>query len=228
LLVLAALVHEDVASANGHRDGRDARRLLEQAQDIARREGLVLTAIDAALSSAGIAAYSLGDPQTAVRASLPAVDLALGTNNRRVIGEACRYAAALRNANREFRESLKLANMAARFGRLDVTQEAFLQSLMAQSYYGLHDYGQAKSCADEAVRLASRSRNRRLLGRTLRVSALALHACRNALARERIGDAIDLLERHGGWDSLRNAYRASSIITGDREHARRAAVLQRG
>lgn len=225
LLLLGALVYEDRHDGAELDSARDARRMLGMAAAVARADGLLLTAIDAALSAAGIAAHTLGDPGAAVREATPAVELALRTGNRRLIADACSFAAGLRNANGEFRTSLELTGLAMRWGKLDLWQHAFVRAIEAQSHYDLREYRCAGEVAEEAVALAARIDNRRLLGATLRVSALALQACGEPLARERIGNAVDLLERYGCRHSLRAAYRASATITGNREHARRARAL---
>jgi hypothetical protein len=225
LLLLGALVYEDRHDGAELDDARDARRMLEMAAAVARADGLHLTSIDAALSAAGIASHTLGDPAAAVREATPAVELALRTGNRRLIADACSFAAGLRNANGEFRTSIELASLAMRWGKLDLWQHAFVRAIKAQSHYDLREYRCAGEVAEEAVALATRIDNRRLLGATLRVSALAQQARGEPLARERIGSALDLLERYGCRHSLRAAYQASVTITGDREHARRARAL---
>ncbi|MBV8530172.1 MAG: hypothetical protein JO104_02560, partial [Candidatus Eremiobacteraeota bacterium] len=204
LFSLAALLYEE-ASDSARSGGPDTCRMLAVAEAIANREGLLLTAADATLSRAGVLSYGLGNPGAAVRESLPVVEFALRTGDRRVVGEVCSYVAALRNANREFREALKLAALAARYGKLDRVQEAMVHSYAAQSYFGLGDYRRASATAAKAVELASLTGNQRIIGRMLRVSALSLHACADASASKRINAAVDLLERFGGWDSLRNA-----------------------
>ncbi|HEY2473205.1 MAG TPA: hypothetical protein VGI19_00240, partial [Candidatus Cybelea sp.] len=224
LFSLAALLYEETSAATPT-GALDACRMLALAQEIAVRDGLLLTAADAALSRAGLLSYGIGNPSAAVREALPTVEFALGTADRRVIGEVCSYVAALRNANREYREALKLVELALRYGRLDRAQEAFAYSVAAQSYFGVAEYRRAGSSAEKAVELASPTGNHRLIGRMLRISALSLHACHEQGSGERINEAVDLLERYGGWDSLRQAYRASSIITGNVEHARRARAL---
>jgi hypothetical protein len=225
LLLLGALVYEDRHDGSELDGARDARRMLQMAAAVAGADGLLLTSIDAALSAAGIASHTLGDPGAAVREATPAVEVALRTGNRRLIADACSFAAGLRNANGEFRASLELAGLAMRWGKLDAWQHAFVRAIKAQSHYDLREYRCAGEVAEEAVALAARIDNRRLLGATLRVSALALQARGEPLARERIGNALDLLERYGCRHSLRAAYRASASITGDREHARRARAL---
>lgn len=225
LLLLGALVYEDRHDGSELDGARDARRMLGMAAAVARADGLLLTSIDASLSAAGIASHTLGDPGAAVREATPAVELALRTGNRRLIADACSFAAGLRNANGEFRASLELAGLAMRWGTLDTWQLAFVRAIEAQSHYDLREYRCAGEVAEEAVALAARIDNRRLLGATLRVSALALQARGEPLARERIRSALDLLERYGCRHSLRAAYRASATITGDREHARRARAL---
>jgi hypothetical protein len=224
LVLQTALLYEETCGA-GVTAGRDACRMLAQAYDIASRAGLQLIAADAALSRAGVLAYDLGDPSTAVREASPIAEFALRSGDRRVIGDFCSYVAGLKNANREFRDALRLADLASRYGRLDAGQEAFVHSVVAQAHFGLAEYHLAGPTAERAVELASRTGNRRLMGRMLQISALSLHARRLAPASERIDRAIDLLERFGCSHSLRHAYRASSIITGNREHARRARSL---
>jgi hypothetical protein len=225
LLLLGALVYEDRHDGVELDGARDARRMLAMAAAVARADGLLLTAIDAALSAAAIASHTLGDPAAAVREATPAVELALRTGNRRLIADACSFAAGLRNANGEFRTSLELADLAMRWGKLDLWQHAFVRAIKAQSHYDLREYRCAGEVAEEAVAFAARIDNRRLLGATLRVSALTLQARGEPLARDRIGNALDLLERYGCRHSLRAAYQASATITGDREHARRARAL---
>ncbi len=226
LVLLAALLYEETCGA-GEAAGRDACRMLAHAQEIANEAGLPLIAADAALSRAGVLAFELEDPSTAIREAMPSVEFALQSGDRRAIADFCSYAAALKNANRAFREALKLADLAARYGRLDGGQEALVHSVVAQAYFGLTEYQLAGATAERGVELASRTGNQRLIGRMLQISALSLHARRLAPASERIDQAIDVLERFGCWHAQRSAYRASSIITGNREHARRARTLAR-
>jgi hypothetical protein len=224
LVLLTALLYEETCGA-APAAGRDACEMLARARDIANQAGLKLIAADAALSRAGVLAFGLGDPVTAVREAAPISEFALSTGDPRVIGDFCSYVAGLRNANREFREALKLVGVALRYGRLDRFQEAFVHSVAAQSHFGLGEYRLAGSSAERAVTMASLTGNHRLIGRMLQISALSLHACRDQAACDRMDQAVDLLERFGCWHALRHAYRASGIITGNGEHARLARTM---
>jgi tetratricopeptide (TPR) repeat protein len=223
LLLAVGLLQED-ASEPAPFD--DSRRMLAACADMARKEGLVLIAIDAQLSGAGLRATDRGDTHGAMREALPAVKAALHAGDRAVIGSVCVYAAGLSNSNADFRDSLRFAELAMRYGKLDEREQSLLHSGMAHAYFALGDAARASRLADDACRIARRAGNRRLLGATRRVAALAHHANRETnSAREGIEEALHLLDGHGSWHALRDAYRASAIITGNRDHARRAAML---
>jgi hypothetical protein len=204
----------------------DSNRLENAAREIAERAGFIRTAIDATLRLAYNYACGLGERDEALRQALPALDLALRSNNRVLIADVCVDVAAIRRANRQYAESLKLLETAARRGKYNAHLEALMSLETSAAYLGLGDYRYAATFADKAYDLAARQQNRRLEASALRLSALAHYRNRESLiARERISNSIELVEQYGNRHSSAATYFASSIITGNREHARRACAL---
>lgn len=204
----------------------DAHRFFLAAQTIAEKEGLIHTCVDVTISLAQSYAYDGGDPAAGLRYAVPAVDIALQTRNPMLIGPVCVDVANMRRTNHEYDEALKLLEIAGRNGKLDPLGEATMYLVTAEAYVGLNRFDRASHFAGIACELAARQDNRRLQGSALRVSALACHGNRQAqLARERIAEALELAERYGVRYSTAATYLTSSIITGNREHARLAKAL---
>ncbi len=222
LFLLAGLLFEERSENESF---GNARRMLATASAIARREGLVALELDARLSAAGVLAYGAGDTHGALQEAQPALAAVLRTRNRPMIGTACPFVAVLHNERREFAAAASLLELGLRHGVRDAFADGAMHAIAAHTYFGLGNYPRASRHADEAAKLAGRLGNRRMRGAVLRISALMHHARHSADAGDEIEEAVGLLERHGSWDSLRQAYRASAMITGNREHARRVAML---
>jgi hypothetical protein len=196
------------------------------ARSIAENAGLILTAIDAALRLAYDYAFGLGDYDAALRQALPAVDIALRTRNPALIGSVCLDAAAIRRASRQFGESLKLLEIVRRHGKVNAHGNVLLHLELSAIYLALRDYHRTRTFAEKACDLAASTKNRRLRASALRMSAIAhFRDHETAIARERIMESLELVERFGNRHSTAGTYFASSIITGNREHARLANGL---
>lgn len=222
LFLLAGLLFEERSENESF---GNARWMLATAADTARRNGLLALELDATLSAAGVLAYGAGDTEGALREAQPALAAVLRTKNRPLIGTACPFVAVIHNERREFAAAATLVELGLRYGARDVFADGAMHAIAAHTYLGLGNYARAGRHAGEAATLAKRLGNRRMRGAVLRISALVHHARRDADAGGEIEEAVDLLERHGSWDSLRQAYRASAAITGNTEHARRAKLL---
>ncbi|MBV8725780.1 MAG: hypothetical protein JO078_01600 [Candidatus Eremiobacteraeota bacterium] len=222
LFLLAGLLFEERSENESF---GNARRMLATAADTARRNGLLALELDATLSAAGVLAYGAGDTEGALREAQPALAAVFRTRNRPLIGTACPFVAVIHNERREFAAAATLVELGLRHGSRDVFADGAMHAIAAHTYFGLGNYARAGRHAGEAAKLATRLGNRRMRGAVLRISALMHHARRDADACDEIEEAVDLLERHGSWDSLRQAYRASAAITGNKEHARRVKLL---
>jgi hypothetical protein len=204
----------------------DSNRMECAAREIAERAGFIRTAIDATLRLAYNYACGLGEHDEALRQALPALDLALRSKNPVLIADVCVDVAAIRRANRQYGESLKLLEIAAQRGKYNTHFEAVMSLETSAAYLGLGDFRYAATFASKAYNLASSQKNHRLEASALRLSALAHYRTQQSvIACEHIANSIELVERYGNRHSSAATYFASSVITGNREHARRAQAL---
>lgn len=196
------------------------------ARDLAQKAGMVKTAFEAAIYLSGIYAFGLGDYTLALREALPAVRYALQTRSRQLIGLVGLPVAEIYVFNKQLRQALKLLDLAAREGDCDAFVRAAMACISAEAYLGLRDFPHAIESAETAFKLFTRLKNRRYQSGALRIAALAYHGNRQAdKARQQIEAAVDLVDRSGARTATALTYFASSIITGNREHARLANAL---
>lgn len=98
--------------------------------------------------------------------------------------------------------------------------------LLAVASAELQQQDHALAELERANRLAGRAGNMRISGATLReLAALQFQSGQTRQAKETIGDAVAVLERHGNAYSLAKAYRAYASITGDQRFLQKAAAL---
>ena len=223
LFILSALLCED---RDAHVTFDECARMQTAARDFAQRGGLILTAIDAALDLSGVYAFGLGKGDSALREALPILSFALKTRNPVLIGSVCIQITELYVANRKFNEAASVLEISNRLGRYDPFHEASLRCVAAEVYFGLRDFGRASAYADNAGKLAARIKNKRLHSGALRIAALAyFRDNQRAVASARVEEALSLSDTSGPRTATALTYYASSLITGNRDHARIARSL---
>ena len=196
------------------------------ARDLGQKAGMVRTAVEAAVYLSGIYAFGLGDYALALREALPTVKYALQARSRELIGVVGLPVAEIYVFNKQLRQALKLLELARREGDCNAFIQAAMACISAEAYLGLRDYRRAIDSADTAFKLFTRQKNRRYQSGALRIAALAYHGNRQAdMARQRIEAAVELLDRSGARTATALTYFASSVITGNLEHARVANAL---
>jgi tetratricopeptide (TPR) repeat protein len=196
------------------------------ARDLAQKGGMVRTAVEASLYLSGIYAFGLGDYTLSLREALPTVRYALQARSRELIGLVGLPVAEIYVFNKQLHQALKLLELARRDGDCNAFIQAAMACISAEAYLGLRDYRRAIESADTAFKLFTRLKNRRYQSGALRIAALAYHGNRqDDMARQRIEAAVELLDRSGARTATALTYFASSVITGNLEHARVANAL---
>lgn len=196
------------------------------ARDSAQKGGMVRAAIEASLYLSGIYAFGLGDYTLALREALPTVRYALQTRSRELIGLVGLPVAEIYVFNKQLHHALKLLDLARREGDCNAYVQAAMACIAAEAYLGLREYRRAIESANTAFKLFTRLKNRRYQSGALRVAALAYHGNQQVdIARQQIEAAVELVDRSGARTATALTYYASSVITGNLEHARVANAL---
>lgn len=206
----------------------EAARVQITARDLALKNGLVFGAIDASLNLSSISGFGLGDFERSFAETLPLLTWASQSNNPQVLGFVTLTLVDLFIGSGRFLDAAKLLESTDKTAKFDLDGKSLIHCLAAEAFLGLRQYSQAIAYAEAANRMAASSNNRRFQSAALRTSALANFARGNAQqARDRIGGAIQLADSAQGRTAAAMTYLASSVITGDRTHARIARSLNR-
>ena len=191
---------------------------------LAEKSGSVGTAVSAAVYISGAYAFVLGNYDEAIRQARPIVGL-LTRGRYPALAGPISSLADVYIGNHQYGDALNLLSVAWQSAKLDANSQARNRCLASEAFLGLKDYVRARATADAASKIAGRLKNKRLHAAALRFSALARHRIgETKAARDCIEEAIDL-GASGPVASTTLTYLASSIITGNSEHAKLARSL---